>query len=944
MASRAVCPHGYPSTPVGSAAVCPLCAANTIRTEGTPAPSGPQTLSLANVPPVVSTLQDVTPVAAAAPRPPQVPGYEVLETLGQGGMAVVYKARQLGLNRLVALKVLRGGGGADAAQLARFRDEAVMLAALRHPNIVQVYEVGAHDGADYIALELIDGGSLDRRLAHKPQPPRPSAELVETLARAMHAAHQQGIVHRDLKPANILLQESTTGDTGDTGERQKRGSNSSSSPVSPVSPVVRSLPKITDFGLAKRLVGADGQTVPGAVLGTPSYMAPEQAFGQVHQITARTDVYALGAILYEMLTGRPPFIGDTALNTVNQVAFSDLVPPTRLQPKVPRDLETICLKCLEKIPTRRYASALELADDLRRFLDDRPIVARPAGLRERLVRWVRRNPSRAALLAVVVVAVLAVFAGVVWYNVHLRAARDRLRAARDRAARNAALALRAVDEMLTEVAEEDLATEPRMEEKRLRLLEKARARYRELLLDQSDDPDIRRQTALGHFRVGQILRLLGRYDEAEAAYGEAIALLGPMADAHPEQPELRRHLADAHNYRGEVFRLSRRFEPARADYDTAAGLQERLIAEYPNEPAYQSDLARTRYNVGLLLRDTGRLDDARAVLLDAVDRLRPLVRRYPGEREYCQNLARALLNLGAVLSRMKDRFEPARKASEEAIHWLDKLSQKWPKEPSYRYELAAACKNLGNRLSGQRHLAEAAARLQCRAATLFEQLADDFPSVPQYRQELASALNSLGATMARAGRFDEASRSWEEVTRQMRELIRHDSGRADYHGDLGMALCNFGKMRFKQGRTADARALLEEGVGELLDVLQVNFDQPEYQNALRVHLADLARVLVALEKHGSARRWADTLVQRLTPAAHGYPVALAYLARCVEEVQAHHADDPGRVTAYVDQARVLIENALSLDASLLPRLRDDKALKPLLAFEPIQRLLRPAAR
>jgi tetratricopeptide (TPR) repeat protein len=319
-----------------------------------------------------------------------------------------------------------------------------------------------------------------------------------------------------------------------------------------------------------------------------------------------------------------------------------------------------------------------------------------------------------------------------------------------------------------------------------------------------------------------------------------------------------------------------------------------------------------------------------------------LVRNGGGEPRYRQELARALLNKGAVLSRMKDRFDPAREAYEEALQWLDELAQQGPKEPSYRYELAAACKNLGNLLSGKRPLAEAARPL-CRAADLFEQLADDFPRVPKYRQELSDALNSLAATMARGGRYDEASRSWEEVARQMRELIRHAPGRADYHGDLGMALGNFGKMRLKEGRTDDARALLEEGVGELLDVLQVNFDQPEYQKALRLRLADLAQALVALEKDGSARRWADTLVKRLTPPAHGYPVALAYLARCVEEVQAG-PDAAGRVTAYVDQARVLIENALSLDSSLLPLLRDDKALKPLLAFEPIRRLLRPAAR
>jgi serine/threonine protein kinase len=276
--------------------------------------------------------------AAGAMRLPPTdspPGYEILSELGRGGMGVVYKARQVRLNRPTALKMILAGRHAGEADLTRFRKEAEAVARLHHPNVVQIYEVGDHNGLPYLSLEYCAGGSLERKLRGTPMPPGEAAALVEALARAMQAAHDKGIVHRDLKPANVLLAEDGT-------------------------------PKVSDFGLAKTL-GEAGQTATGAVLGTPSYMAPEQAGSRGKEIGPATDVYALGAILYELLTGRPPFRGATPLDTVLQVVTDEPVPPSLLQPRVPRALESICLKCLQKSPSRRYASARLLADDLRLF-------------------------------------------------------------------------------------------------------------------------------------------------------------------------------------------------------------------------------------------------------------------------------------------------------------------------------------------------------------------------------------------------------------------------------------------------------------------------------------------------------------------------------------------------------------------------------------------------
>jgi serine/threonine protein kinase len=345
--------------------------------------------------------QDISSPSAPAAKPltegplPDVPGYEILSRLGQGGMGVVYKARHQQLNRVVALKMIRAGEHADPDRLARFYVEAEAVARLRHPNLVEIYDLGMANGLPYFVLEYLPGGSLKQLFGQGPQPPRRIAELLAALAQGVHVAHLAGIVHRDLKPANVLLAEDGTA-------------------------------KVTDFGLAKRLE-LPGQTQSGQIIGTPEYMAPEQARGESKSVGPAADIYALGAILYEALTGQPPFRGKGMMETLHKVLGDEPVPPRQLAPSVPADLETVCLKALRKEPKDRYPTAQEFADELNRFLHDEPVRARPLSRLEKLCRWVRRKPTLAGLLAVttglMLMAGLAILLG--FFQVRLRQEHER---------------------------------------------------------------------------------------------------------------------------------------------------------------------------------------------------------------------------------------------------------------------------------------------------------------------------------------------------------------------------------------------------------------------------------------------------------------------------------------------------------------------------------------
>jgi len=429
MIPRWKCSNGHATDSTTAPAACPVCGDLSVEPASVAGAGVLATVDIPSRPGIVPATVNETELADFLRKQPQngdfsvnvsanveVPGYEILEELGRGGMGVVYKARQRGLNRIVALKMILAAEHAGPAERARFQFEVEAIAQLQHPNIVQIYDVGEVAGRPYFSLEFVDGGSLAQKIQGQQQTARASAAVVESIARAVAAAHGIGIVHRDLKPGNVLL-SNTIADSGTI-------KSLSSLALRAQHPF--GIPKITDFGLAKKLEGNSGQTQSGSVLGTPSYMAPEQAAGRVKEIGPHTDVYAIGAILYELLTGRPPFLAETPFETIMQVIRDEPAKPSSLHQKLPRDLEIICLKCLEKKPEKRYANAAELAEDLQRYLEGEPISARPATRLERGRKWVRRHPAGAGFIVIASAALAVLIAGGWVYHTKVQRERDKL--------------------------------------------------------------------------------------------------------------------------------------------------------------------------------------------------------------------------------------------------------------------------------------------------------------------------------------------------------------------------------------------------------------------------------------------------------------------------------------------------------------------------------------
>jgi serine/threonine-protein kinase len=714
------------------------------------------------------------PRAEPAAAGTRVGDYELLGEIGSGGMGVVYKARQRSLNRVVALKMIGAGRLSTTADRERFRHEAETVARLDHPGIVPVYEVGEWDGAGtgpalpYFSMKLFEAGSLADRLDRFAAEPRAAARLVAEVARAVHHAHQRGVLHRDLKPANILL---------DADGR----------------------PHVADFGLAKRTLtdGEPGEaslTAPGALLGTPGYMAPEQALGA--PLTTAADVYGLGAILYALLTGRPPFRADSVLETLEQVRDREPEPPASLNPRVDRDLQAVCLKCLAKRPEQRYGSAEALAEDLERWLAGRPIRARPVSPTLRLRRWCRRNPVLAGLSATAGLAVLAslvvlgVSTGLVWWqSAQKEAALKAEKEQRQRAEAKERQARRAVADYMR-VADEWLASEPRMTEAVRDFLEKALAFYEELSQDQGADPELRYRTAQAHHFLARIRVRLGQRQEAHQSYRRQLELLNGLVAEFPGERKYRFDVFHCYLGLASVPVTGEGAEPA---YGAALATITELVRDYPDEPNYQDALASATVHLGAEHFAREDYEEAERLARQALEIAEQLVRAYPDRHtppHYPANVATSLVWLGHIRL-VTRRAGEAEDCYRRAMAIWDKLAADHagePEDPSHRLYALTCRQHLGNLFLCLGRFAEAQEAFdQCLPAA--ERLAREFPSAFTYRLCVGTVHVQRAECLLGAGKRGEAREAFERYVAILEEAVRDFKGNAEVKWLLVDALC-----------------------------------------------------------------------------------------------------------------------------------------------------------
>ncbi|HEY7152359.1 MAG TPA: serine/threonine-protein kinase [Gemmataceae bacterium] len=675
--------------------------------------------------------------------------YELLGEIAHGGMGIVYRARQQSLHRIVALKVLQAGPLASPEQWQRFQAEAEAIASLDHPHIVSVYEVGVHDNLPYFSMKLFEGGSLANRLSapgHRTSA-KEAASLLVVLADAVHYAHERGILHRDLKPANVLLD-------------------------------AQGQPHVSDFGLAKRAVAGTGETpvppaaltVSGAIVGTPSYMAPEQAAGS-RVLTTAADVYGLGAILYELLTGRPPFRGEDLFETLRRLREEEPQAPRSLNSAIDRDIETICLKCLQKEPAHRYASARALADDLRRYLAGEPIEARPVGQLERLVRWCRRKPVAATVVLAFAAVIVTAFLVVDWYR---RKAETELKAKKEKEvqlAERGQKGLGLIDDFCRRLSEDGWGEDPVMQEKRKRLLEKGLAYYRDFL----DDPDAgdpaRSELIRASFRIGDLAAALGHPDQAVEALKRARVAAETILQFKPDDVDTRLDLARVINRLGTLDKRAHppRNEDALKSFRQAHDLLAALHREVPENIEISGELGVVCNNQGNLYYDLRRLEEASAGYRECVDINRDLSQR-SADLQYTYGLAVSLQNYALLVYRMGQREEAWRHFDE-----VGKLSrQVVTAEPNilrYRQQLGRYLYNSGCKQYDEKRY-PAALKSLLEGRDVLNRLVEIQPRIPWYREDLERVLRQLGHTYRALGasQFSKAVEAYEAAANANKEL------------------------------------------------------------------------------------------------------------------------------------------------------------------------------
>lgn len=729
--------------------------AEALAAEDGPAERDPAELDTATIHPEQATLipGNDAPAAGGGVDSPRVSlgDYELIEEIARGGMGVVIKARHVKLNRTVALKMILAGQFANADDIRRFYVEAEAAARLDHPNIVPIYEVGEINGQHFFAMRYVEGASLAGKISAGPLSPKQAARITRSVAAAVHYAHEKGVIHRDLKPANVLLD----------GNGQ---------------------PLVTDFGLAKPIESDRGLTASGQILGTPGYMAPEQALGKTHETGPASDTYSLGAVLYALLTGRPPFQSASVLETLRHVVEREPAPPSQLNPSVPRDLETICLKCLSKEPAQRYATAEALADDLGCYLSGRPVTARPVSLPTRCWRWCRRNPVIAGLSAAV--AVCLVVGTAVSTSLAFKASRRAAEAEANyiEARRNFERAWEVVDKYLTQVSENTLLNQPGMQPLQQELLREALNYYQQFVAEHGDEPALREELAGAHFRVGLITEVVNPdLSAAVPSFEAALAIQESLSASDPENGGLRDQIGDTLTAQFRVhFRLGKLDDAV--EYAQRA-LDVRRLRESPGGvPEIQRELANSYMNLALVHRARDDLTGSRAFHEQAQSIRRAVLdeRDSPDVRRDmamgCYNLANLCLDTGDT-----DEALPHLRS---AIEGFERILDEEPEDLANRYRLGI-CYQLEGELDYEAGEWERAAASFVLARDRLRDLAEDNPRVAQYRAQLAGVSLNLGQlqyeleNLPAAGESLAAAHEWYMQLDQETPSARFQRGAAD---------------------------------------------------------------------------------------------------------------------------------------------------------------------
>jgi serine/threonine-protein kinase len=804
-------------------------------------PSQPSTFRGGRPPSGGSTLQPGSAEAAASPAAavPQVGRFRILRPLGQGAHGMVFLAHDPLLGREVALKVPRAEALVTPELRERFHREARAASGLDHPNVVPVHEAGADGPVCYIASAYCPGISLAQWLREREGlvPAGAAAALLAALADGVQHAHGRGVIHRDLKPSNVLLAEG-------------------------------GVPRITDFGLAKLLAADDSQqTETGAILGTPSYMAPEQAAGGRAAVGPTADVYALGAILYEVLTGRPPFRGESGLEILMQARTCEPVPPGRLRPGLPRDLETICLKCLEKDPQRRYRTARELADDLGRFQRGEPIAARPAGRRERLVKWARRRPALAGLIAVAASAAAALAALGTLYHLDREASyaavlkeketalRERAKAEeergkaeknfraaekqRRRADSNLADALGTINAFHVRLSEGHLLNQPGQKAARLEVLREAAQFYRKLIREQSDSPAVRAELGVAYLRLAMITGELETHARGIRHAREGVAILEKLAREQPTGANTRSWLRGLLILGRLQVGARQMTEAERVARKTVAGAVE-LARRAPRDPQAVWLLASAHTHMGDVHGLAGRLREAESSLREALEVLRRSPRPAGGRDLTALAEAQALGRL-AVFYREVGQTRQAEAMFQKALGLHEQVTRASPGELRLQQDLASCQGLFGDLYKTTGQLAEAR-KLYFRALDLWEKRAEEHPGVPEYQYFVARTHLNLGDIYLLAGQLKAALARYMKGAGLAEKLFARHPLTPEYR-ELEAALhAARAGLALRVGRTADALAGMSRAVDIQTRLVEDYPDIQKYARRLATLIANVGLV------------------------------------------------------------------------------------------------------